>query len=184
MRFLRKNLLFPVIAVVCLSVAFLATPPAYAASVHPPSGATVTVVHARMTLDCVHMTASVHHYAVTHGYCPTGNGVSYGNCGDSWIYIYDGGGGGFAAITYGFDSSLGPAAARNLIINWYNWDQAISGSYSDASGFWPPTANYSNGIWEQTGGGWVTTTMGGHILLAWGAVCDILSPSDGATISY
>src|SRR3954469_10050913 len=90
---------------------------ALAAPAHAAPTAGVTVIRAGMTVDCTAST-SARRYCTDAGIDP--DNIVTGNCGDSYIYIYDDGGG-VAAISYGFHSSKGWVVYRALQINWTNW---------------------------------------------------------------
>jgi hypothetical protein len=145
----------------------------------------IKAVHAKMSLDCTHMSVAAHKYATGHGYCAaattkiTPNGVAYGDCGDSWIYIFDVGGGD-ADIDYGFDSSWGAAVVRNLSIGYAGWES--SGGWSDSG--WMSSSSYSSSReYIPVGPGDAYASMGGSIGLWWGGSCTLNDPSDSTWIS-
>ncbi|HEV2370801.1 MAG TPA: hypothetical protein VGS19_01415 [Streptosporangiaceae bacterium] len=148
-----------------------------------PTG-TVPVLRQHMTLDCVHMSARAHRYAVEHRYCSAtsgrpGHGANpyvTGNCGDSYIYLndeYDGGG---ADVFYGFDSSLGTVAYRSLSVGWYNNSDYSSGGFGDSGWTWSSSYWADPPIYPHVG--YVTAWLGGTVTLWWGGRCTLLSPWD------
>jgi hypothetical protein len=134
-----------------------------------------------MTLNCTTMTAQARAYALSHGYCPTSTGgatpnaVAYGNCGDSWIYIFDATGG-YADIDYGFDSSLGAVTYRNLAVQYWGVDD--SGGWPDQA--WMASSTYasarSGNYVGRYGEAWALEQ--GTVTLWWGGQCTLLSPED------
>lgn len=146
-----------------------------------PSGA----VHAAMRLDCTHMTAEAKAYADARGYCSASNttispnGVVYGNCGDSWIYIFDVTLGD-VDIDYGFDSSLGTVVYRNLGIGFAG--TANSGGWPD-NGWMFSSSYYSSRQNIYVGYGEAYASLGGTVTLVWGGQCDLLNPSDATWVS-
>ncbi len=145
----------------------------------------VKAVHAKMGLDCTHMSAAAHKYATDHGYCTAANtkvapnGVVYGDCGDSWIYIFDVGGGD-ADIDYGFDSNWGAAVYRNLSIGYAGSESADGWSDSD----WMGSSSYSSSReYLPVGVGDAYASMGGSIGLWWGGTCTLYDPADSTWIS-
>lgn len=156
-----------------------------------PAGAAVsaTAVTVPMTIDCAHLTASASGYARTHGYCATAgratNAVSPanqvgGDCGTSYIYI-DNYGGGNAHFRWGFNSTAGPVVYRSLEINWFNNRWGNWGSWPDSS--FMAGSSYGNSRTVQTGSGSVEGDLTGSVTLWWGASCVLLVPTAVTTIS-
>jgi hypothetical protein len=147
------------------------TPPAR------PSGHVLAT--AQLTLDCATLTTAGKRYAKANGICGYGDGVSpsnvvAGNCGTSFIWVYNNGGGD-ADILWGFGSSLGPVFYRDLTIAWYNWDSGGAGSYHDAN--WMASSSYSKSRVFHTYAGYVTVGLSGSVENSLGT-CSVLSPTD------
>jgi len=161
-----------------------------ARSVTGSAASTVTTVKQGLSLDCAAMSASVHSYAVAHGYCAT-NAISSdgarpadqedGTCGSSSIYIYNDDDGGQALFVWGFSSSDGSVIVRNLEISWSNWTQLYSGGYSDVDGM--ANANYVRSQLVNTGTGFVANGLSGSITLWWGGVCTIENPTSSTDVT-
>lgn len=134
------------------------------------------------------MSQSVHLYAVQHGCCSgadptrtiTPNNTTYGDCGSSWLLLWNEGGG-YANFASGFQSTVGNVVYRGLHINWTNWDTSGSGTISDGS--WMNDSYYNTNRNEYTSAGFVTGAMGGAIQLWWGGQCSIVVPSDSVTVT-
>ncbi len=146
---------------------------------------TSTVVTAKLALDCTHMTAQVHQYAVAHGYCaavgstgtatPNSRGTANGTCGDSWIQI-DNLAHGNARFTWGFDSLDGAVAYRGLAVSYLNELFGNYGGWNDGSVML--SSSYSSKPRNVgTGQGNVFGDVSGYVVLWWGGSCDLLSPS-------
>ncbi|MFI9386120.1 hypothetical protein [Kutzneria sp. NPDC052558] len=143
------------------------------------------LVKVALTLDCAHMTAQAHDYAVDHGLCTrsggiTPQGVVTGDCGDSYIWVTNRGGG-TANISYGFDSSLGTVVYRGLHVSWYNWGTGGASGWDD-SGFMF-SSSYGTNSNIRTGAGWVTAGLTGYVELVWGGECTLLQPTAGGQIT-
>jgi hypothetical protein len=142
-----------------------------------------------MRLDCSDMSAKAHAYAVAHGYCPadgqgatvTPNNTVYGNCGYSWLYILNLGGG-YADFLYGFHSTQGAVVYRSLHVSWYNWRYYRGGGWYDTG--WMASSTYSTDRRVDTYAGYVTGGLSGWVQLWWGGKCSILNPTDGETITW
>lgn len=185
----RKAAVRSVLLVAALVVTMLAALGTGTASATPGTGdadesATVKT-EAKMLLDCTNMSESVHKYAVQHEYCPPAgsgdvstNGIVYGNCGSSEVYIGDAPGAGWGSVYYGFRSAVGTVVYRNLAVGYAGDDNG--GSFGD-SGYMFSTSYYAaNDVY--TGVGSAYASMGGSVTLAWGGVCYLLQPSDSAFI--
>lgn len=153
-----------------------AAAPAPDDAANPPAA---TVVRAEMLLDCTNMRESVHEYAVAHEYCPPAgsgdvstNGIVYGNCGSSEIWLSNEPGVGWASVVYGFNSSVGTVVHRNLGIGVAGDD--ASPSWNDSG--WMNSSTYyaGNSVW--TGIGWAYASLGGTVTLIWGGQCTLLEP--------
>jgi hypothetical protein len=148
------------------------------------TGGTAVAVRMPMKLDCTNMTAAVHTYAVAHGYCAEAAAASartaipdnrvHGNCGDSWIYI-TALGGGWARITYGFQSSQGVVVYRWLGVAVRNFNGHRS-DFLDASVMF--STGYANNRNLRPGIGRVDVGLAGFVTLWWGGQCTILNPAD------
>ena len=176
-----RVVLAAMMAVAAAALSLLAGPAMASPSGAPPSSPPAGAIHAQMVLNCDTMSAKAHGYAVSHGYCPTSTGsaapnaVAYGNCGDSWIYIFDDTEGN-AEIDWGFDSSLGAVVYRSLSVGYSGVDE--SGGWPDAA--WMSSSSYANartGIWVGPYGE-AYATVGGTVTLWWGGQCTLLEPTD------
>lgn len=108
----------------------------------PTSQSSVTVIQGTMTPECNNLSASTAAYIQDHGIQVCGynqsatqggihpDGYATGNCGSSYVFIYDNNGG-TADVAYGFNSTIGNMVYRNLVITW-SGDEA-SGSFPDAA---------------------------------------------------
>jgi len=139
-----------------------------------------------MTLDCVNMTARAKAYALAHHYCTVGRGATpnsttYGDCGSSWLLMWNEGGG-YADFSHGFQSSLGNVVYRSLGINWTNWSTGGSHSFGDSG--WMNSSYYSADTWDYTLAGYVTGSMSGWVQLIWGGQCTIVPPSDSVDVTW
>ncbi|HMA45926.1 MAG TPA: hypothetical protein VKP11_01735 [Frankiaceae bacterium] len=167
--------------------------PASATQAAAPASAPATIT-AKLVLDCTHMTPAAHRYAVAHRYCPPGaqtgrstgtrrspDNTVPGDCGDSFIYLKNLGHGN-AEFRYGFHSSLGIVVSRTLEVAWSN---NLFGKY----GGWPDNSLMFSSSYTpdprtvRTGQGDVQTGLTGSVRLIWGATCDLLIPTDEATIT-
>lgn len=174
-----------VVALVGVSLIGTSAAPAQAAPATDPHESPIAAVHAQMQLDCTSLTGEQEQYAIAHDYCPapskhgdvTTMGVRYGDCGDSWIYMFAASGP-TVDIDYGFTSNKGPVIYRALAIGYAGSD-AIAGWRDDRT---MASASYSSGRSDvYTGYGSASATLGGTITLAWGARCTLLEPTDSAT---
>lgn len=139
-----------------------------------------------MTLDCAGMEGKVRRYAVERAYCPSAskNGIQpantlTGSCGSIWIFIRDTG---FreATFSYGFTSSLGPVAFRQLTGYWDS-DSGLEGTWGDAG--WMMASSYSSTRSRGTGYGLAYASLSGQVTLAWGGSCFLKNPWDWEFIS-
>lgn len=152
---------------------------------NPAASGAVKVAEAKMVLNCTNMSKSVHQYAVAHDYCPPAgagdvgtNGIVYGNCGSSEIWIDDAPGVGWASITYGFYSQLGGVVYRSLSVGFVGDDN--TDTWTDSG--WMASASYYAGNTVWTGIGYASAHLGGSVTLFWGATCYLLQPSSGEYI--
>jgi hypothetical protein len=148
----------------------------------------VTVEVAPMTLDCGSMSPSVHNYAVAHGYCPAStSGIASpyntvaGNCGDSYLYMSN------ARVSearfhYGFYSTDGTVAYRDLVVSWANWKYFNVGNYTDATYMWNAGYDTTKTLYTKTG--YVTGALSGNVDLWWGGICSILHPTSSTTVTF
>lgn len=162
-----------------------AAPPA--APTKPPASTGHLLATAQLTLDCNTLTAAGKDYAKKNAICGYGSGsgvspnsVIGGNCGTSFIWVWNAGSGN-AYIFWGFTSSLGPVFYRDLGIVWYNWNYGRPGSFPDAN--WMASSSYSNDRYVDTYAGYVTVGLSGVVENALGT-CDILNPTDAADITW
>lgn len=156
------------------------------AQARPAAGTVQTVSGAhpvQLRLDCAHMTAKAHRYAVSHHYCTaagknviTPAGEVTGNCGSSFITLTNLGGG-EAGIDWGFESSQGIVIQRVLTVSWNNLSMTgLHGSFPDDNVMF--SADYENLTDVFSGHGVVHAQLTGNVLLIWGGVCTILGPQD------
>lgn len=147
-----------------------------------PSGpAGGKLIKVKMTTDCTDMTPDVHKYAVEHNYCPSGSGaqgndVVEGNCGDSWLWIWDDGNGWAMGYHTGVDSAQGAVAEVSWNVAWYNWTRGTSGGQGDSN--WPWATDWEHQSYQNSGRGYVTAGLSGQVFLAWGGTCYIGNPTD------
>jgi hypothetical protein len=146
-------------------------------------GASVRVITAPMTVDCVHLSASARHYAVAHHYCPSGVGPDNvtppGSCGTSRIFVGDNGDS-TAFFEWGFDSTEGAVIGHSLTISWQIGAGGASFSDNNAPEL---TSSYRNSSNRFTGNGRITTALDGRVVLWWGGICGISHPTDSNTIT-
>lgn len=141
-----------------------------------------------MVPDCVDLTAKAKAYAVAHHINICGLGVAattvgprpmnevYGDCGASGIYLTYGGGD-VAYFSYGFNSTVGDADYRDLVIHWTG---ANTGSFTDASVMFDYVYNgfYS----AHFNPGTTTAILGGTIEIWWGLTCYMAGPTSTITM--
>lgn len=137
-----------------------------------------------MRLDCVNMTEQARSYAVEHDLCTADGqvgtaGVVTGNCGSSWIWIYNANGG-RARFVYGYASTQGTVIAHVLRVSWYNWATGGASGWTDAAG--RLSSSYETSRTTFTGAGYVTTGLSGFVTLWWGGTCNLLNPTDWVTV--
>lgn len=141
------------------------------------------VIKAPMTLDCVNMSADAHEYAVTHNLCPASgagtDGVVYGDCGDSFVFV-DPAGNGDASFTWGFDSSEGSVIDHELVVD--AWGASGPDSIPDAQ-LGPGTPDYANGVTRYEGIGPIHAVLSGEITLWFGGTCTIGNPTADTNIN-
>lgn len=183
MHTLKRFLILVLVATVVASIAAVgSTKPALAQGGDDPT------IRVPMKLDCESLKGSALEYAREHNLCPsrdnihngiTPDDIRWGNCGWSSLFIEDLGIGA-AAFHMGAGSSLGPIVRANYNVSWVNWTTGGSGNVS-GSDWWFSTTWYQTRV-DNTGSGFVTATMSGNVVLAWGGVCVFLNPSDSKTI--
>jgi hypothetical protein len=144
----------------------------------PPAGKLVKV---KMTTNCTDMSPDVHKYAVDHNYCPSsdgaeGNNVVTGNCGDSWLWIWDDGNSSAFGYHTGVDSAQGSIAEVSWNLSWYNWTSGASGGTGDSN--WPWSTDWERQSWLNSGRGYITAGLSGQVILVWGGTCYIGNPTD------
>lgn len=148
----------------------------------------VKVTEVPMTLACDQLEPKALTYAVDHNYCTADgksvvspSGIVPGDCGSSWIWIYNRGNPHQAFFRWGFQSTLGSVIFRSLRISWYNWTTGHASGWPDEDVM--NSSYYENTRYEYTGRGYVTTGMAGAVTLWWGGICRGLNPTDGAQIT-
>jgi hypothetical protein len=159
-----------------------------ATAIMRPAGvpATATIVSGTMSLNCASLTGTAKAYADAKGYCGKSTGVQpndyrEGDCGFSYLYMWDNGGG-YAGMSFGVGSSLGAILHISSHVSWANWTYGISGAV-DGSGFvW--SANYDRNTEAYTAAGFVTGAYSGSVTLVWGGQCTILIPTDSTDVSW
>ena len=139
------------------------------------------MVMGQMVLDCENMSPSARAYATEHGLCSADGDVGtqdirYGNCGYSYIYVWNNGKHGVADFGYGFGSDLGPVVWRSLRVNWSNLDLGKAGSFTDRSVMAGTT--YAAIRSATTGVGEVFAGLTGYVTLLWGGECTLLVSTD------
>ena len=108
----------------------------------------------------------------------------YGNCGSSFIYLYDRQNGGNPDFNYGVNSTLGPIITGSVAIWWQNlrtnganhFDRTV---YPNAG----PNSFSEHYYDEWTGTGAVYTTMTGSVEVGSGTVCTLAVPTDTESIN-
>lgn len=139
-----------------------------------------------MTLDCDGLTAAGRSYAKQHNICGYDDGqvhtdsVAYGNCGSSWIWVFDNTAG-YADVLWGFSSTQGPVFYRNLLVSWKNWTTGGSGSYADKN--WMASTTYSKDRQFGTKAGYVAVGLTGTVEVTLGT-CSILHPVDNTVVTW
>jgi len=162
---------------------------------HPASGGhLVKRITAQATLDCVNMSAEVREYAVDHKYCSASGDVGtnttvVGNCGSSYIDIFDDSPGDLLGrVSYGFTSFQGTVVSRNLGIYWsytpsgINTGGPIFGLYTDSALMFDVSYAGTAYAVESAPGAWSVELLGG-VTLVWGGQCVILVPFAFAVIT-
>lgn len=154
---------------------------------HPTSNHLVKRITTQATLNCTDMTPEVHQYAVDHKYCPASgdagtNNTVVGNCGSSYIDIFDDFPGDYQGrVEYGFVSAMGTVVYRTLGISWSYTPDGIGtggpifGLYTDVSPMFDVSYAGRAYALENYPGGWAVELLGGVNLL-WGGSCVILVP--------
>ncbi len=145
-----------------------------------PEGA----VSVEAVLACDEFTGNVLEYAQEHGYCPTlgedgvtTQAVQTYRCGSAWIYGFNNGIRGRMYVSYGFSSSNGVVAYRNLAVG-----TSLGIGWGDSSVMW--SSNYDSGSRYVGAGslGWHSASFSGTVTLAWGGWCTIPTLTDNFTI--
>jgi len=189
MHTLRKLLTLLLVATLVASIVMLGSTKTALAD----GGDGPTIIRVPMKLDCGSLKGSALKYAREHNLCPsrdafngdniyggiTPNDIRWGNCGWSSLFIEDLGIGA-AAFHMGAGSSLGPIVRVNYNVSWVNWSTGGSGNVSGSDWLFS-TVWYKTRV-DNTGSGFVTATMSGNVVLAWGGTCVFLNPSDSETI--
>lgn len=146
------------------------------------------LVELPMTLACDKLDANALIYAVEHNYCtPDGksvmsaNGIVVGDCGSSWMWVFDDNVPSRAFMRYGFSSTLGAVVFRSLRVDWGNWTTGRVGGWPD-SGFMS-SSFYENTPAVYTGSGLVGAGLTGTVTLWWGGICGVLNPTSAEWIN-
>ncbi|HWE88779.1 MAG TPA: hypothetical protein VG317_04880 [Pseudonocardiaceae bacterium] len=110
------------------------------------------------------------------------NGSVQGDCGESYIYIDDLGGG-TAEFNTGAESYLGPIAYGSATVGWSNADTGANNTFN-----LPVTANNGASAWDaftddNTGAGTVSADLSGDVVIDSGTVCTIDYPTDTEGVS-
>ena len=168
------------------SPAFASTGSAAQASAAQASAAQASNsrVEGALVLDCTHMSAAAHRYAVAHHYCgssPIPNDRVCGNCGCSFITLYNRHHG-YAGMLYGFTSSLGVVVYRSLRVGWFNATRGNSGSFGDSGVMF--SSSYSSDKHVDTHAGEVSADLSGTVTLIWGGRCTLLVPTSDVHVTY
>ena len=166
----------------------LSTTPSPPAPISAPSPTDVLVATASMNVSCSGLSASAVQYAVTNGICaPDAKGVLTpqnkvgGNCGSSWLYMSNAGGG-HARFHYGFHSTQGTVFYRNITVTWANWRFGVVGNIPDETYMW--NATYDTTVTRYTKAGFVTGVLYGDVILWWGGICTLLDPTSSTTVTW
>jgi hypothetical protein len=175
------------VAVLVLAVTALSATSASAAGPAPPASAQAVVERVSMRLDCSRLSGSAVQYAASHGYCPASGAAAVpettvdGNCGDSFLYMWNHRGG-EATFWYGFHSTKGTVLHRDLHVSWVNWNQSVLGNFNDSIYMWD--ASYSQTTSKYTKPGFVSGVLYGDVLLWWGGICTLLNPTSSTTVTW
>jgi hypothetical protein len=177
------------VGIAVLATVGLLTPAAAHAAPSRPDGKVASKNRVQMTVACTVDSAKVRPGQSLADLCASaGGGIApndtvTGQCGDSFLYIWNLGNG-IAAFEVGADSDLGPIAYGSATVSWAN----ISTAYSTAYNL-PVTANVGPANWFDwrdiyTGGGDIIASMGGDVMLTTGVVCHFLYPFDDEWITW
>jgi hypothetical protein len=154
--------------------------------------ATANKVNGTMTLNCTALDAAKRRYAVDHHYCPPVSdaekagsigpqNVVYGNCGSSWLWIFNRNLG-TADFWVGADSSQGAIMEISWNVGWSNRRNGSGGGFGDAN--WPWASHWENTSRRFTDWGVVDGALTGTAILVWGATCDIALPTDTEVVFF
>jgi hypothetical protein len=139
-----------------------------------------------LVADCAEASSAVLKKARKHGVCeaqgqvtpdappPVANGS--GNCGTDYLKVSVATGN-QARIGYGFHSSLGPIAFRNLSVGYAGQDD--SGAFQDASFMF--STNYGGSRSVFTGPGRAYASLVGYVRTAYGLKCELV-PLDASNV--
>jgi hypothetical protein len=155
------------------------------AAVIPPG---TVVKSAEMGLDCTNMTPEARAYADEHRLCDgarqlheiTPDGIAWGNCGISWIYVYPGSRG-TARLTWGFWSIQGRVVRRNLVVSYYR--PGHSWYFSDNGWMLSDWYQRTREVWVAAPTS-VIAGLSGTVRLFWGGTCAVLHPTDSAWVPW
>ncbi len=109
----------------------------------------------------------------------TPDGVVVGDCGQSWLYLFNAGSKS-AGFIFGADSNWGPMAYVSYTVTWKNWSQDTSGSFGGSA--WPVSSTWGSTREAFTGTGTVTAVMTGYVVTPRGP-CSINYPGASTVVS-
>jgi len=146
----------------------------------------VDAIEAPMRVDCTTLEGAAADYAIKNQICPDPkhpqpNDTRWGNCGSSWIYVWNRGHGN-AYVWWGFASIQGTVVRRNLTASWFNYDRNTGGRFIDSN--YMLSTLYSNDRVFTTAAGSVLVWLSGNVRLVWGGTCVILYPTDAERITW
>jgi hypothetical protein len=173
--------------VLAVAVTALSVTSASAAGPSPPTSGQAVIQTVPMQLECSRLSGSALQYAVSHRYCPASGAGAIpettvnGNCGDSFLYMWNHGGGD-ATFWYGFHSTKGTVFYRDLHVSWANWTRGVHGNFSDSTYMW--NASFSHTTNRYTKQGFVTGVAYGEVYLWWGGICSLLYPTSSTHVSW
>ncbi len=184
----RRNKVRLLVLTLCIGVTIVVPNVTAQATPSPVQAPTV----GDMVPDCDGLTQQARAYAISHGINVCGLNVSAtggvttqntvaGTCGTSTILLNKIGGGNTLSVNYGFNSTLGPAALRSIVVS--------VGSTSGSSGGWADVSPMASNVYSaarlQTFPRHATAlaSLDGTITLAWGLVCYLKGPKASLYVS-
>lgn len=169
-----------------------AAPPTLAVDASPDtSGKPVARITMDMAFDCEGMSGEVLANAVERDECPapgeaTTNGTTVGNCGASWIDIYDDvPGDKVGRVVWGMSSYQGTIVYRSLLIEYFftTQDQGIvTGALVD-SGVMLSSTYQASATATSPLPSLLAVIMSGGVRLLTGSSCVIIPPRDTKPVS-